>query len=368
MHPPAVLETDNIDLFLLVYNGKEKRTICDYDQTRTPTYFFFLSKIYPPFELITFFCLPLLINTICTSLIIRSLHLRMRTAKRFNRLNPMINNSEEKNFQKRFQEIFSCFIPQTITKSNIYTCCCFQIQCRRHKELRLKIGRTQQSLIKYEEENDSIDRQQQSTTLTNYLSQDIQQITAITSTILNKTHRTRRIRDIHLSAMLIVLNIVYLLLNLPFNLHQTFARKIHGNNLDDCIMRFTNLLLDTLQQTYFSTNFFLYVLTNRRFREEFYNTIMKLFTRKQQYLLRKRIQQRQARSLSLNASTAIISNFNGEYQTIPIPIQQNRESIISDIELTEAPPLQQQTVLTLNENNQFISTLVISKELPYELL
>jgi len=358
-----------IFFFFLVFDGKGSRTICSYDQNRTsPSYFYFLSTIYPPFELVIFFGVPLLINMICTILIVRSLHLRMRTAKRFSPLNRIIADSTQNNILKRIQQIFSCLIPRTTTKSNIYSCFCFQIQCRRHKELRLKIGRTQQSLIKYEEENDSIDRQQQSSTLTNYLAQDIQQITAITSTILNKTHRTRRIRDIHLSAMLIVLNIVYLLLNLPFNLHQTFARKIHGNNLDDCIMRFTNLLLDTLQQTFFSTNFFLYVLTNRRFREEFYNTMMKLFTRKQQYLLRKRIQQKQARSLSLNASTAIISNFNGEYQTIPIPIQQNRESIISDIELTEAPPLQQQTVLTLNENNQFISKLVISKELPYELL
>jgi hypothetical protein len=290
----------------------------------------------------------------------------MRTAKRFQ----MINESREEKWQKRLQDIFSCFIPQTTTKSNIYSCFCFQIQCRRHRELRLKIGRTQRSLIKYEEENDSTDRQQQQqcSTLANYLSAEIQQITTITSAILNKTHRTRRIRDIHLSAMLIVLNIVYLLLNLPFNLHQTFARKLHENQTDDCIMKFTNLLLDTLQQTYFSTNFFLYVLTNRRFREEFCNTIMKLFTRKQQYLLQRSIQQKQARSLSLIQSTAIISNFNGEYQTMSVPTQQKRESIIVDVELTETLPLQQQTIPTTVEANQFSSNFVISKELPYDHL
>jgi hypothetical protein len=349
-----------IILFILVYDGGEKRTICDYDQYLTPTYYYyFLSTIYPPFELITFFCLPLLINTICTSLIVRSLRLRMRAAKRFNPLNQMINKSKE----KKLQNIFSCFIPRTTMKSNIYSCFCFQIQCRRHKELRLKIGRTRQSLIKYEE-NNSIDRQQQSSTLTNYLSQDIQQITTITASILNKTQRTRRIRDIHLSAMLIVLNIVYLLFNLPFNIHQTFAKTIHQYHTDHCIMKFTNLLLDTLQQTYFSTNFFLYVLTNRRFREEFCNTIIKLFTRKQQYLLRKTTQQKQARSLSINASTAIISNFNGEYQTMLLPNQQNRESINSDIELTELSPIQQQITLTQDESNKSISKLVASKELP----
>ncbi len=251
-------------------------------------------------------------NTICTILIVRSLRIRMRAAKRFSRLNQIINESQEKPYENRCRDIFSCFIPRTTTKSNIYSCFCFQIQCRRHRQLRLKIGRTERGLIKSDEEN----RQQ------------------IPSTILNKTHRIRRIRDIHLSAMLIVLNVVYLLLNLPFNLHQTFARTLYKNHTDDCIMIFTNLLFDTLQQTYFSTNFFLYVLTNRRFREEFYNTIMKLFIRKQEYLLRKTLQQRQARSLSLNQSTAIISNFNGEYQTIPLVNQLNQ-----DIQLTEVSPI-----------------------------
>jgi hypothetical protein len=61
---------------------------------------------------------------------------------------------------------------------------------------------------------------------------------------------------------------------------------------------------------------------------------MKLFIRKQEYLLRKTLQQRQARSLSLNQSTAIISNFNGEYQTIPLVNQLNQ-----DIQLTEVSPI-----------------------------
>jgi hypothetical protein len=290
----------------------------------------------------------------------------MRTAKRFGPFNRLSITSEEKTFVTRIQKIFSWFIPRTTTKSNIYSCFCFQIQCRRHTELRLKIGRTKQSVIKYEEENDSIDRQQQPSIVSNCLPQDMPQITAITSIILNKNHRSRRIRDIHLSAMLIVLNILYLICNLPFNFHQTFGRKLHKNNPDECIMKFTHLLLDTLQQTYFSTNFFLYVLTNRRFREEFCTTIMKIFTRKEQYLLKRSIRQRQARSLSVNPSTAIISNFNGDYQNIPVPTQQKRDSILSDIELTEGLSLQQQTGHTQDDSTQCISKLVILKKLSNE--
>ncbi len=353
-------------LFLLVFDGKVSRTICSYDQNRTsPSYFYFLSTIYPPFELVIFFGVPLLINMICTILIVRSLHLRMRTAKRFSPLNRIITDSTQNKILTRIQQIFSCLIPRTTTKSNIYSCFCFQIQCRRHTELRVKIGRTKQSLIKYEEENDSID-QQQSSTLTTDLLPDIQQITTITSTILNKHNRTRRIRDIHLSAMLIVLNILYLIFNLPFNFHQTFRRLLHKNDPDECIMKFTHVLLDALQPAYFSTNFFLYVLTNRRFREEFCNTVMKLCTRKQQYLLKKNIRLRRSRSFSLIQSTAIISNFNGDYQPISIPTHENRESIYSDIELIEPSTLQQHTVLIQDENNQFTPKLVMLKDLSNE--
>lgn len=131
--------------------------------------------------------------------------------------------------------------------------------------------------------------------------------------------------------MLIVLNIVYLIFNLPFNLHQTFAYFWYSNRTDECAMRFTQLLVDTIQQTYFSTNFFLYVLTNRRFREEFYNTMMRLCTRREEYLFRRSLRQRQRGSLSVNPSTGMIINFNGEYQMIP----SKRLSLISEIELNE---------------------------------
>ena len=271
--------------------------------------------------------------------------MRMRTVQRFNLFN---NNSltTGRRCQERLQGIFSCCLPQTDQfKSNNYSCLCFRIHCRRHRQIRLKFARTDDDSIKYDEENSSIDRQP--SLLTNCLSQDSQQISAI---ILNKIQRTRRIRDIHLSAMLIVLNIVYFIFNLPFNLHQTFAYFWYPNRTDECVMRFTQLLVDTIQQTYFSTNFFLYVLTNRRFREEFYNTIVRLFTRREEYLLRRSLRQRQAGSLSINPSTGMIVNFNGEYQTILSNNPAKRLSLILEIELNE----QQKTTLVLDENRQLI--------------
>jgi hypothetical protein len=289
----------------------------------------------------------------------------MRTAKRFGPFNRLSITSEEKTFVTRIQKIFSWFIPRTTTKSNIYSCFCFQIQCRRHTELRLKIGRTKQSVIKYEEENDSIDRQQQPSIVSNCLPQDMPQITAITSIILNKNHRSRRIRDIHLSAMLIVLNILYLICNLPFNFHQTFGRKLHKNNPDECIMKFTHLLLDTLQQTYFSTNFFLYVLTNRRFREEFYNTFRNILSHCKQKPSIKNAnninQKPRPRTSSCNISTTVIQpNQNSDNQIISVHGSQNRDSIASDIELTETTPIQQQQT---KENHELISKLVMFKGL-----
>lgn len=288
----------------------------------------------------------------------------MRTAKRFHPFNSMIDKSKDKTLHKRFQQLFSCFIPRTTFISNVYSCFCFQIQCRRHNELRLKIGRNHQSLLKYEEDHSSLDQQNLSST--NEISQDIQQITNLTSTILNRTHRTRRIRDIHLSAMLIVLNIVYLIFNLPYNLYQNLKNPVANNATEHCIMALRNILFDSLQQLYFSTNFFLYVLTNRRFREEFYNTIVKFFTRKETYILRKSIQEKQARSLSINPSTAIISNFNIEYQAVPLVNVHQRESVIFNIELTDLTSLKQKTAVEIDDNHQFISSIIMTNGLPYE--
>ena len=329
--------------------------------------------MYPLFELIIIFCLPLLINIICTIIIVRSLRIRMRTAKRLGPSSETSSDSKKQPILSRTKSLFtsmgSWFIPRKTSKSNIYSCFCFQIQCRRHTQVRLYFGRNRESLIKYEAEQDSTDRQP-SSSASNGLPSDLPQMNAITSTILNKKHQNRRTRDKHLSAMLIVLNILYFLLNLPFNFHQTFGRTLYKNVSDECIMKFTHVLLDLLQQTYFSTNFFLYVLTNRRFREEFYNTIRKIISRTHRphggghYYHHHHRQRR--RNGSINPSTIMITHCHGDYQTIPIPSNQQRDSFVSDIELTEVPLCQQQHVVISDEKDRLISKLILYKELSSE--
>ncbi|CAF1202966.1 unnamed protein product [Rotaria sp. Silwood1] len=346
-----------------VSNGEKKVVLCDFHDSQTTTiYYYFLTTIYPPFELVVFFCLPLLINIFCTILIIRSLSMRMRTAEKFR---PSKTNLQDKIIRRKSSRILSYFIPTTASKTNIHSCFCFQIQCRRHTNLRLKIGRTTRSLNKYHEENKTIDRQQSITSL----SQDnqVQSTLKNTTGILNKTHRTRRTRDIHLSAMLISLNILYLLLNLPFNLHQTFVKHLYNTNADRCNIMFISLLFDALQQTFFTTNFFLYVLTNRRFREEFYNTIIEILTRCKQNSSREKPNnyrhRKQMRSSSFNLSVTMRTNSNNDNQIIWIPVSQNGDSAISDCDLTSTSPTQQQTIALINENNKSNQKLVMFKDI-----
>ena len=351
--------------------------ICSLDPNQTsPAYFYFLSTVYPLFELIIIFCLPLLINVICTVIIVRSLRIRMRTAKRFG---PTIETncdvkkgpifSRTKSF---VASMASRLIPRQTSRSNIYSCCCFQVQCRRHTQIRLHFTRNNQSLIKYEAEQDSLERQTSSNT-SNGVPADTSQMNVITAAILNRKQQHRRTRDKHLSAMLIVLNILYFLLNLPFNFHQTFGRTLYKNSPDDCMMKFTHVLLDILQQTYFSTNFFLYVLTNRRFREEFYNTVRRVISRTPAYRSGSRHHhhyRQTQRNGSLNPSTILMTQFQGDFQTIPIPSNQQRDSFISEIELSDLPvsqqqPSQQQVVIA-DERNRLISKLILFKEFSSE--
>nr|ACF75513.1 hypothetical protein 22 [Philodina roseola] len=292
----------------------------------------------------------------------------MRTAKRFGPtvetngdIKKMAILSRTKSF---FASMISCLIPQQTSKSNIYSCFCFQIQCRRHKQIRLLFTRNHQSLIKYEAEQDSVERQTPPNA-SNGIPTDTPQMSVTTATILNRKQQNRRTRDKHLSAMLIVLNILYFLLNLPFNFHQTFGRTLYKNASDDCIMKFTHVLLDLLQQTYFSTNFFLYVLTNRRFREEFYNTVRRVVSRtssnhSESHYRRYRQGQRNG---SLNPSTMMMTQCQGDFQTIQIPSNQQRDSFISEIELTEVPISQHQQVVIADEKNRLISKLILFKEL-----
>ena len=328
-------------------------TICGLDDNQSRSiYNYFLTTIYPPFELIIFFCLPLLINIFCTILIVRSLSIRMRTAKK---LQSHKRISTESTSKEQSRGILSCLLPKTTGYFKISSCLGFQIQCRRHTRMRLKLTRNKQKLIKYNQENEILERDKSSSiTVDNQTGL----LAKKAANILEKKHRTRRIRDIHLSAMLIGLNILYLLLNLPFNLHQTFVKHLHRKNSDPCEIMFISVLLDALQQTFFSTNFFLYVLTNRRFREEFVNTLTEICSHCKQnsskQLTNNTIAIRYSRSSSYNPSTANFqSSQNGDNQLMPIPMNYSRESVISDLGIittTTNNPMQQQTRLSVNES------------------
>ena len=351
--------------FISVNDGFVEITICNVVLNQTnPAYYYFITSINPLFELIIVFCLPLLINIICTSIIVRSLRVRMRRAKRFTPLQQIINESRRQQQQQTVSSgtrafllsICSWFAPQTVDRANIYSCFCFQIQCQRHRRFRFHITRKKHTFVKHQDDNESIDRQPADAP-NQGLTANFQQITGTTSSILKRKHQIRRTRDKHLSAMLIVLNILYFLLNLPFNFHQTFGTALYQSPSDGCIERFTHVLLDILQQTYFSTNFFLYVLTNRRFREELHTTFRKLVTRDSSSLLETQQRQRQ-NSGNVNPSTVILAHQQHyeDYQTIPL----HRDSCLSEIELSELPIIHSQQILvSSNERDQCISKLVL---------
>ena len=269
----------------------------------------------------------------------------MRTAKQFRPAKALKKASSE-----RSCSFFGSVLPRTSSSSSICSCLCFQMQCRRHTRLRLTMGSTKQSLMKYYEENQNFERQKHvfvkssiseehsgaAVTCATTLTAAAAEAAARTSQILNKQHRTRRTRDIHLSAMLIGLNVFYLILNLPFNLYQTFAKHIYTANSDPCDIMFVGVLLDALQQTFFSTNFFLYVLTNRRFREEFYNTFSRFLPQRKDPIGRSRPPTSSAATTTNNRSRTRISSCNPS-TVILQTTQGNRMSLGSDMELTENP-------------------------------
>ncbi|CAF1122616.1 unnamed protein product [Didymodactylos carnosus] len=234
-------------------NGK--RTLCSYEENRTSVfYLYFLRSFYPPFELAVFFCIPLFINIFCTIIIVRSLRLRMQTAKRYNSKSSTVVSNRPK--------------LSLTSSSTIHRCFCCLWQCRKQNQIRLKFGRTKQNgLMRFELEADQLNHDQ---------TIEIAPIPSKTKKIETKQMKYRRTRDLHLSAMLIALNILFLFMNLPYNIYVTF---IVQRLQDICLRNFIQQLLDILQITFFSSNFFLYVLTNRRFREEFYNAVMKLLSK-----------------------------------------------------------------------------------------
>jgi hypothetical protein len=89
--------------------------------------------------------------------------------------------------------------------------------------------------------------------------------------------QSRRRMELHLSILLISLNCVFIIFTTPHNIFNVYVGRIR-HRLDNkresegelCSIAFTQKSLDLLQQCYFMSTFFLYILTNKRFREEFY--------------------------------------------------------------------------------------------------
>ncbi|UJR08509.1 hypothetical protein I4U23_012775 [Adineta vaga] len=89
--------------------------------------------------------------------------------------------------------------------------------------------------------------------------------------------QSRRRMELHLSILLISLNCVFLLFTTPHNIYNIYVGHLRNqlNNISTsegefCSLAYTQKSLDLLQQCYFMSTFFLYILTNKRFREEFY--------------------------------------------------------------------------------------------------
>jgi hypothetical protein len=89
--------------------------------------------------------------------------------------------------------------------------------------------------------------------------------------------QSRRRLELHLSILLIFLNCVFIVFTTPHNVYHIYLGRLHRqlDNKDEsegelCPIAVTQKSLDLLQQCYFMSTFFLYILTNKRFREEFY--------------------------------------------------------------------------------------------------
>lgn len=91
-----------------------------------------------------------------------------------------------------------------------------------------------------------------------------------------RLNKSRRRMELHLSILLVSLNCVFILFNTPHNIFTVYVTKIqsqlqHQTNEEGnlCFISSLQKSFDLLQQCYFMSTFFLYILTNRRFREEF---------------------------------------------------------------------------------------------------
>lgn len=317
-------------IFSLESNGPKKQTICNVDPKLADSqYGYFLAKVYPMFELVIIFCLSLLINIICTVIIVRSL--RMRSAKNFLQYRSKKLDKKSPPHFPGNGRLKNSKDPKKTEKTQ--HCSCFRFCSHRSVQ---KCPRATDSLA------NSIDSPTQTTEFQTHSSIDIrdpQPIISTASSILNRRQRLRRTRDRHLSAMLIVLNILYFFMNLPFHFHQTFAPTFYQINEYSCVHQFTHVLLDILQQTYFSTNFFLYVLTNNRFREELYKTVRELFSRQTTTI------RQQSNSVSFAPFTCQTED-NRNFK------QQQRESLPTNTELIEDVETPRKTFIGPSDDQQ----------------
>lgn len=103
--------------------------------------------------------------------------------------------------------------------------------------------------------------------------------------INKRLKKSRRRMELHLSILLISLNCVFILFTTPHNIVTVymghFQKRLgmdkYESEDDVCPIYWLQKSLDLLQQCYFMSTFFLYILTNKRFREEFYELIKRNF-------------------------------------------------------------------------------------------
>ena len=92
--------------------------------------------------------------------------------------------------------------------------------------------------------------------------------------------QSRRRIELHLSILLISLNCVFLVFTTPHNVYNIYLGQymkkleVHPSSEEHlCSVATSQKSLDLLQQCYIMSTFFLYILTNSRFRAEFYRLL-----------------------------------------------------------------------------------------------
>lgn len=102
--------------------------------------------------------------------------------------------------------------------------------------------------------------------------------------INKRLKKSRRRMELHLSILLISLNCVFILFTTPHTVYNVYIgqlqRSLGNKNETDgevCAISIIQKSLDLLQQCYFMSTFFLYILTNKRFREELCELVKRNF-------------------------------------------------------------------------------------------